>query len=140
MGKNWNTFERDADQAGALAALTAHLDKSLYRLDESQNFVDEVCNSVLNQSSDLVTAFAVMRKINPGCFHASMAVLGTNALARLVIGLVTACSGEVEVESYCKVVTGLVWGMIEPVSGNAILASGVRFPSYCSWGGGLSCV
>ena len=125
MGKDWKTFKGDG-KLPAFAALTAHLNKRLYRLDESQNFSNEVFDSVLNQASDLVTAFAVMRDVNEGCFYASMAVLAVNALARLIVGLITTCSSDVEITSCCEVITGLVWGMIEPVSGNAILASGVR--------------
>ena len=132
MGKDWSVqgfFKKD-DNAGnkqRIAALDGHLKHQMRSLDELQNFADEVFTSVANQSSDVVSAVFIMKGVNNGAyFYASMAVLGTNAVVRLGIGLATVCSGDVRVKSCGRVLLGLVWGMIEPVSGNAILASGVR--------------
>eukprot|EP00729_Bicosta_minor_P027545 gene27545-2412_t len=129
MGKDWDKtgYRKGKDVNENLKAITAlgsHVKALLYKVDERQNFTDEVFTSVLNQGSDMVSAFAVMYGVNDGCFYASMIVLGINAAVRLVIGLATYCSDDVETKSTCKVVAGLGWGMIEPVSGNAILASG----------------
>lgn len=130
MGKDWGKtgyegYDR-TENLKAIAALGSHVKALLYKVDERQNFTDEVFTSVLNQGSDMVSAFAVMYGVNDGCFYASMTVLGINAAVRLVIGLATYCSEDVVTKSTCKVVAGLGWGMIEPVSGNAILASGLE--------------
>lgn len=109
----------------SIDALGGHLKHQMRSLDELQNFGDEVFTSVVNQCSDLVTAVFIMKGVNDDCFYASMAVLGTNAVARLGVGLATVCCGDVKMKSCGRVFVGLVWGMIEPVSGNAILASGV---------------
>jgi hypothetical protein len=98
----------------------------LLHLDESQNFADEVFTSIVNQGSDLVTAFTIMKRLSPACFHASMIVLGVNCVVRLVVGLITVGRGEVLCKSCIRVLLGLVFGMIEPVSGNALLASGLQ--------------
>ena len=86
--------------------------------------MDEVFSSIVNQGTDVVSAFAVMRKANPSCFLASMGVLGVNVLARLIIGLATVFSGNVVVKSKCTVAAGLILGMVEPVSGMALLEGG----------------
>lgn len=138
MGKDWGKtgyFEEgddDASRKAAVGALDNHLKVQAWKLDEFQNFTDETFTSLVNQGTDVVTAFAVMKKRNLGCFHASMGVLGFNAVARLGIGLATVCSSDVEVKSCSRVLLGLVWGMVEPVSGNAILSSGVRDGCTCS--------
>ena len=88
--------------------------------------MDEVFSSIVNQGTDVVSAFAVMKKANPSCFLASMGVLGVNVLARLIIGLATVFSGNVVVKSKCTVAAGLILGMVEPVSGMALLEEGVR--------------
>jgi hypothetical protein len=107
-------------------ALRLNLKMRLLHLDESQNFADEVFTSIVNQGSDLVTAFTIMQRPGTiGCFYASMIVLGVNCVVRLVVGLITACSNDVETKSTTRVLLGLVVGMIEPVSGNALLDSGV---------------
>ena len=43
------------------AALNNHLNLQLFLNDESMNFADEVFTSVVNQLSDLVTAFLIMK-------------------------------------------------------------------------------
>lgn len=131
MGKDWDKtgFKEGIDDdygKAAVGALDNHLKVQAWKLDEFQNFTDETFTSLVNQGTDVVTAFAVMKKRNLGCFHASMGVLGFNAVARLGIGLATVCSSDVKVKSCSRVLLGLVWGMVEPVSGNAILSSGVR--------------
>ena len=143
MGKDWKKqgFEwtDEAKQEAhekSVGALDNHLKHRLWRLDEFQNFTDEVFTSVVNQATDAVSAIFIMRKADDGerFFHASMGVLAVNAVARLGIGLATVCSGEVRTKDGqgWKVGLGLLWGMIEPVSGNAILASAVsRNTSRC---------
>ena len=145
MGKDWKKqgFER-SDEAKreahkkSVGALDNHLKHRLWRLDEFQNFTDEVFTSVVNQATDAVSAIFIMRdagtKHGGRFFQASMGVLAVNAVARLGIGLATVCSGEVRTKDGqgWKVGLGLLWGMIEPVSGNAILASAVsRNTSRC---------
>ena len=127
MGKQWKEqgFTEDDKGAARVKTLDLHLKMRLLHLDESQNFADEVFTSVVNQGSDLVTAFAIMKGANDGCFYASMIVLGINCVVRLVVGLITARSDQVQTKSCTRVLLGLVLGMIEPVSGNALLASGV---------------
>lgn len=136
MGKDWYgkgfDYTNQDDYKKKMGALDNHLKMQAWKLDEFQNFTDETFTSLVNQATDVVTAFAVMKKRNLGCFHASMGVLGFNAVARLGIGLATVCSGDVNVKSCSRVLLGLVWGMVEPVSGNAILSSGVRDGSTCS--------
>lgn len=136
MGKDWEgkgfDYKNQDDYKKKVGALDNHLKVQAWKLDEFQNFTDETFTSLVNQATDVVTAFAVMKKRNLGCFHASMGVLGFNAVARLGIGLATVCCGDVKVKSCSRVLLGLAWGMIEPVSGNAILSSGVRDGSTCS--------
>jgi hypothetical protein len=125
MGKEWDGFyEKPKDEREHLVKrLNDRIISRLHHLDESQNFADDVFTSLVNQVSDVVFATTVMRQI-PQTHHlfvASMVCLGANAVVRLGIGLAAACA--VQVQSFGRLVLGLLWVMIEPVSGGAIIQS-----------------
>ena len=117
-------MERDVED------LSARLEEKVSALGATQNKVDDIGASFLNEITDAVFAFTVLRGRRYDLFIAEVAVFAVNAVARVMIALWTSCRSGTELKtglgSKLRFVAALLLGIIEPIVGHELLMTTIQ--------------
>ena len=121
----------EKDTPAVINQLTDRTMDKLDKLDHQQNLFDDVVNSILNQSSDIVTTFFIILPraagsvINGRLFWASIICFAVNGLTRLCLSLYMVLSGgkSFKVGKTKQLVGGLPLSIIEPISGHVLVSA-----------------
>ena len=98
-------------------------------LDSKQNLADDITMSAINQGTDVVTMFTVLRGFRGNAlFYASLCTLGVNVAARAILAVrrIFFPPEGVELASGLGAFAGALLMLIEPIAGSEVIAGSMR--------------